>query len=259
MSLNRLCLRLAAIVALSNNGQSPWPTAAEDRVFDGRIEPIESMVSQDAPFPVILVETPVHENGLAGQKMDGKHFVDLVFDIGLGLRAEGEDSAFTIALPQTDSELDTALDLIENQVHRALARSEVFQSVCLGLVSVSSVLAPPEDNQRAAIRYVRYQVQVLRDSGVSRAVPQNLQPLLAALDANSAFAERAGMIRAAFAEDADATQSVLAMLDRKWSRETAEILGYSGLSAPVAWPSDIRAVIDHPAGVAEAPESGLAP
>ena len=123
MSLNRLCLRLAAIVALTNNGQSPWPTAAEDRVFDGRIEPIESMVSQDTPFPVILVETPVHENGLAGQKIDGKHFVDLVFDIGLGLRSEGEDSAFTIALPQTDSELDTALDLIETQVHRALARS----------------------------------------------------------------------------------------------------------------------------------------
>lgn len=254
MSLNRLCLRLAAIVALSNNGAAPWPTAAGSRIFDGRIEPLEDLFGCEGPAPIIMVETPVHEGGVAVQGLKGDSIVDLVFDCGMVV-SERSEEGFSIALPQTDSELDTALDLLEAQLHAALAASDLFQQVSQGILAVSSVLAPAEDGQRTAIRYVRYQVKLLRDHFTGQ-VPAHIAPLLTALAANPAFAERAQAIAAVWTAPAAANEALARMLDRKWSAGDADALGYSVAGGRV--PAQLNITIDHPAGYGEQEEGGLA-
>lgn len=124
MSLERTALRLAAVMALSNGYQPPYPTMATTRVYDSRQDPIEGLE------PGQLVPTIVlYTDNSDGQPLDGNNggppFIDtvhLVVEISLGMAREWKNQAgqpvIGIEAPQTEPELDAALDAFEWQVRR---------------------------------------------------------------------------------------------------------------------------------------------
>lgn len=260
MSLYRTIIRHMAVSALTNNGASPWPTAAEDRVFDGNIAALDGMFQPQEPRPYILVETPVHENPVPAQGIKpGINVVELVFDIGLMIAEDGGET-FSVSSPVNDSELDTALDLIELQMHRALASSSAFMGLFTNILEVTSGLAPAEDGQRAALRFVKYRLQCFTDPWHrgSSGVPAPMAPAITLLKQNAAYGARAQQIEAMLNTPSNANPSIRLMLDRKWSKPAAEAMGHEVTGAPV-FPSDLTPIIDHPAGVADDEPGGLAP
>lgn len=245
MSVNRLLLRLMAISALTANGSPPggiWPTAAEDRVLDGRLDSIRAVIDETGAQPVILVETPMDEGMPAWQGFREERTLDLVFEISLPVREDDGADGFVIGHPYSDSERNASLDLIEAQIHAALWSSDAFKALVCRLDGAASALATDDTGKSIAIRHLRYQIVTWKEQLVAGAVPQYAVPALALLDANPVFAARAAAIRARYAAPTDANAAIRLLLDRGWTRGTADVLGHH--TGPAAsWPETIRTVI----------------
>ncbi|MFZ4807472.1 MAG: hypothetical protein ACOYLQ_09465 [Hyphomicrobiaceae bacterium] len=122
MSLARTALRIATTMALSNGYQSPFPTLAGDRVFDSRQDPIAGVNPGDL-VPMIVVYTDDEKGDSISSNNGGPPFerrVSLTIEISLGMVGEQIEGTeiWTTSLPQTEPELDAALDLFEAQIER---------------------------------------------------------------------------------------------------------------------------------------------
>ena len=119
MSLQRLLLRAAFVRALSNGGAPPYPTIAEDRVYDSRIGDLQ-MTDAQSMLPVIAVYTDADEReqrdkgSLAG---GFNRTIEVALEISIGTWS-ADHNAF--GLPETDPELEALLDIMETQIWRAI-------------------------------------------------------------------------------------------------------------------------------------------
>lgn len=136
MSLSRLALRLAAVLALTTpTAAGGYPTAAGSRVFDSRIEPISDadawaeFLDQVEGKPVVTVYTEEQEaEPSAGDYPADRHFVELVVEILIAAKAmvtvedangqPREIGAIEAAI--STPQLEAQLDLIEQQVFNVL-------------------------------------------------------------------------------------------------------------------------------------------
>lgn len=123
MSFERTALRLAAAMALANGYAAPWPTLAQDRVFDSRQDPLEGLTVGDR-VPILVLYTDDDAGHTLSQNNGGppfEHKVHLVIELSLGMAVPGEgDGPISLTLPQTEPELEAALDAFEVQVSRVL-------------------------------------------------------------------------------------------------------------------------------------------
>lgn len=125
MSLERAALRLATVMALSNGFKPPWPTMAQNRVFDSRQDQIQGLeVGQVVPMIVVYTDDDTGHaisNNYDGPPFD--HDTHLVMEITLGqateYKADDEsDPVLVLIPPQSDPELEAAIDVLEAQVQR---------------------------------------------------------------------------------------------------------------------------------------------
>lgn len=125
MSLERAALRMATVMALSNGFAPPWPTMAQNRVFDSRQDQIQGLeIGQIVPMIVAYTDDDVGHaiaNNHDGPPFD--HETHLILEITLGQAAEykaddASDPVLVLIPPQSDSELEAAIDALEAQVMR---------------------------------------------------------------------------------------------------------------------------------------------
>ena len=130
-ALDRTALRLATVLALTNNDTTPYPTMAEDRVFDSLPDPSQLDFSSQTRLPIGIVHIDSDRRRSANQQNGGNPFsadVQLLIELKVVQQAEyDDDQAVAYGSPATDPELETALDLFEHQVcHALLAATNVW-------------------------------------------------------------------------------------------------------------------------------------
>ena len=174
MSLARTAIRIAATRAISGR------TLAGERVADSAIDPIDLRVT-DERFPIITVLTDDDiSDELSGRDMQGaSRHIDLVFQAALANRVETENGV-SIVIPQTDFGIEMSLDIIEQQIERALFASETeWSKVFMRLVPrvyrrTSRRGAGARKGVRFAAREIVYNLDAI-------AVPQPGKPMEAGL------------------------------------------------------------------------------
>ena len=199
MSLNRTALRLATVLALSNNFTAPHPTIAEARVYDSKLDPIEGHDPEDL-VPIIVVYTD-DDNGSALSENNGgpqyRRSVQLMIELSIGIIKQS-DTGQTVSLPETEPELEAMLDLFEHQVRFALADltsrwTILWHDMAKRTRSWSSQRhASSEGSVRWAARQITAQVEIEDDCTPEIAtatpdpapIPQHIVALLAAVDAD---------------------------------------------------------------------------
>lgn len=171
MSLSRLALRLAAVEAIRPSAavlaNQPLPTIAGKLVFDSRIDPIDDLSTREQ-WPVIVVYTE-EDHAQGGQASGGPEFkriIDLLFELSIVVRASGDQpGTFTAGTPATDSELESALDLMEAQILFALMygpSGKIWRAITGRRVPEYTSLPhrTSEEGVRLAMRSLRMKVQV---------------------------------------------------------------------------------------------------
>lgn len=218
MSLERTALRVAATMALSNGFQTPYPTMAQDRVFDSRQDPIEGLKKSDI-IPIIVVYTDENTGEMLSHNNGGPPFeqrCNLIIEISLAAvtQTEGEEEALGLKLPQTAPELDAALDAFEAQVSRVFRDQQGTWGEWLGKTLLrieswhSTRYVERESNIRLAARQIIARVKLPLEEGpevvFSTApptapapyIPAPLGPLLDAIvDSNGPYAPTAEAIQ----------------------------------------------------------------
>jgi hypothetical protein len=132
MSLERTALRIGMVMALSNAMQTPFPTVAQDRVYDSRIDPFQGLTEGDiAPLAIVYTDDDDRES-LSGNNggPPWRQSVNLVIELSMGMVGNlvGEDgnpmlgennTPLSTFLPiATEPQLEAMLDLFEEQVER---------------------------------------------------------------------------------------------------------------------------------------------
>lgn len=190
MSVYRSITRIAAVSAVNNLMQEPWPTLAKGNVFDSKIEPVEDMKA-DQVFPTCVIYTDYDKDYWSKGKMAiGSRNLNLTIEL-LVVQAEEVDNSgvFNVDCPETDSEIETTLDLLEDQVFRALRNGSVaadcFNYICVDCVGVVSRRgASFESGQRLAARQITLEMAAMMDpeAGV---VPAQVAAFLDQLEESS--------------------------------------------------------------------------
>ena len=157
MSLNRLALRIATVLALK--GQ----THAGDAVFDSRNATIDE-IAQDQAVPVISVYTDEDQPGDERQ-------VNLVIECAVSVlqaKGDGEPQLWT---PTTDPMLELNLDLMEAEIADALAEpdneaADIWRTLAPHIIKISSQrgVFGIETDQRLAARQRLLTVRLLNDT-----------------------------------------------------------------------------------------------
>lgn len=122
MTLVRTALRLATINALQGADGNSGPTAANNRVYDSRITDLDPEAFEDDAKPTIIVLTDSDEGEQLSRQNGGPPFrrnIDLVFELGM-IQKVRDDTGFDLEYPQTDAQLEAALDVLEFQIARRL-------------------------------------------------------------------------------------------------------------------------------------------
>lgn len=133
MSLERTALRLGMAMALSNAYSAPFPTIAQDRVYDSRIDAVQGLEVGDMA-PMVIIFTDDDDRDQLSHVNGGppwKQCVNLILELSIGMVAvltDENDQPMTddkgvplhTLVPgiQTEPELEAMLDLFEAQVER---------------------------------------------------------------------------------------------------------------------------------------------
>lgn len=196
MSLNRTALRLATILALTNNQTAPYPTIGEGRVYDARLDPILGVDSKEL-IPIAVVYTDDDNGSPLSENNGGPPFrrtVNLIIEISMGMIGEDDDGV-TFDLPLTEPELDAQLDLFEFQIRFALANTlnpwtALWWGTAVRILGWSSQrFVTSEGNARLAARQITAQVEIKDDclpeiavmGPLQSTLPANIQALLDAV------------------------------------------------------------------------------
>ena len=198
MSLTRLALRMATVMALRGN------TYAGTRVFDSRADAVQPEDFETAQ-PVIIVFTDADDMALEGNNwLDAERRIDLVIEVFMGSRLVHEDGQpDEVEIPQTDSGLELALDLVGRQIVKVLQGGvqgtwpELWREIVCRINKVSALRgAGTEKGVKYAAKQYIITVETIAEP------PFNLQledttwgSFVAALGADAATAPLAEVIR----------------------------------------------------------------
>lgn len=126
--MNRTALRLATLAALTNGGKEPWPTLANDSVYDSRRDMLND-VHERLRRPVIVIRTDNDArdnrgpNGLYNKQQARQTQMLLEISVVTASKERnpetGEDE-WVLGWPQTDPTLEAMLDMLEYQIEVAL-------------------------------------------------------------------------------------------------------------------------------------------
>jgi len=227
MSLNRLALRLAAICALTNNGRDPHPTLAGPYVFDSRLDPIENIIGDDTPLPVLTVYTD-RSNNLWPVQVNGENkraTANLFIEASVAVRAKNQAGEYEVCFPATDAEIETTLDVLGFQVKQTLFGSEVFAALVSELIQIEETRAATADGQRMAVNFLDMQFRVMPDKAYGR-VPDHFRPLIALLKDNPEYADRVPILEQLCIDPSAVAPGEITRRAQFWPRETARALGY---------------------------------
>lgn len=200
MSLYRMVTRIAAVSALNNYLQKPWPTMVGPNVFDSKIEPVEDMVA-DRAFPCIVVYTDYDKDHWTKGGGAFRHrLLSLTFEL-LVVQAQQmpRSSTWKLTASATDSELETALDVLESQIYRALSRgteaSDAFNYLCPTYTNVISRRgSSTEGGSRLAARQITLEMQSIREPAAG-IIPPDIEAFLSKVESFPDYAERIPDIR----------------------------------------------------------------
>jgi hypothetical protein len=239
MSLERIALRLAATMALANGFAAPYPTIAQDRVYDSRQDPIEGLKADDLVPILVLYTDDCDGNSLSGNNGGPPfdNYCNLVMEISLAAaeQLEGTNDTLGLKLPQTEPELEAALDAFEHQVLRVFRdrRGAWCRHLDEAIVRIeswqSSRYIDRESNIRLAARQITAKVKlpIAEDPLIEPApaeaepyIPAPLGPLIeAVIAAGGPYAATAGAIQAMLTANAPDTPMVLAPFERMRLKE----------------------------------------
>ena len=139
-------LRLAAVMAITNGYEAPFPTIARDGVFDSRVDPIEGgKIGDMAPIALVFTDDDDGES-LSGNNGGPpfRHIVKLIFELSIGMVGQlidgqgaplkdEQDKPILGLLPiATEPELELMLDLSKLTGHGrpgAVARPLILSTV----------------------------------------------------------------------------------------------------------------------------------
>lgn len=228
MTANRAMLRLAAIHALNNFNQQPWPTLAGPYIFDSRIEAIED-TKADHAYPLCVVYTDYDKDGFRhGSAIDKSRLVTITFEL-LVVQQAPQDDKTVIECPQTDSELETVIDIFENQIFKALvgtnSAAECFKYLVQSYETVISRRgASSESGKRLAARQITIEAAIPREPAKS-VVPGPVNAFLTDLEAAEEYRDRVPLLRDMYLLPAGRTDAEALLDANGWSTELGGILG----------------------------------
>lgn len=201
MSMNRMALRCAAVLALTNYYEEPWPTLAKGRVFDSRIDPVQGALKKDDLIPSIAVYTDADSGMPLSENNGGPPFrreVDLTLWLSIGQL--GEDSTAEnqiLELPDTDARLEAALDQFEFQARFALSNYQnkwgrLFLQQWSRMTGWRSDRLVTEGNVRLAARQMTATMEIrdddlpeiTTDPNAEPELPENIEAILKAVQAS---------------------------------------------------------------------------
>ena len=171
MSLTRMSVRAATVLALTNYYSAPWPTMARGRVFDSLIDPIQGAKKDDL-IPSITVYTDDDVGNPLSENNGGPPFRrEVTMSMWLTIGQMGEDDDVgdqTLVLPQTDAQLEAMLDLFEYQVRFCFANyqnkwSRLMTGLFTRVNSWKSDRLATEANVRLAARNITAIVELCDD------------------------------------------------------------------------------------------------
>ncbi|KAB2699331.1 hypothetical protein F9K79_09565 [Ochrobactrum sp. Kaboul] len=248
MSVYRSLTRMAAVCALNNYLEEPWPTLAGPFIFDSKIEPVEDM-KIDRVFPCVVVYTDYDKDPWpkAGRVHEDR-LMSLTFEmLVVQTVKKDEDGAmepYSLECPSTDSEIETTLDALELQMFRALTKgtiaSDVFNYLCTSYQTVVSRRgASVEGGLRLAARQVTVEMKAIRENAAG-VIPGDIQRFLDRLQTFPDYSDRVDDIVAMLTANAADTPNDRAMKMLGYTRDLAEKLGSPTgaqplLTTPIVW------------------------
>jgi len=230
MSINRLIARIAAVCALDNYLHSPWPTSAGPNIFDSKIEPVEEMKSGQ-PFPCVVVYTDYDKDhwnkGAASNKARWMTVTLEMLIVQASKRSAS--SPFKLSCPVTDSEIETALDILEVECLRALTHgteaSDAFNYICPSpATTISRRGASADGGQRLAARQVTLEMKAIRDNAAG-VIPPVIAAFLTKLEEHDDYAARVSELREVMTAPASGTSFERTMWTLGYTRDLMVRLG----------------------------------
>lgn len=231
MSIYRLVTRLATVHALNNYLEEPWPTLAGPNIFDSRIEPIEEM-KFDRVFPCVVVYTDYDKNHWPKAKSaHAERLLSITLEL-LIVQAKTDapsSSTFRLDCPETDSEIEESLDVLEAQILEALkggsVASDALQYLCPGMVDcVSRRGASVEGGHRLAARQMTLEMKALREN-LTGVIPPAIGAFLDKLEQHDDYRDRVPGIRDFITAPAAASSAERSMRAFGYTRALLELLG----------------------------------
>lgn len=245
MIIDRLIARWALVAALTNYAAAPFPTLLGKMVFDSRIEPVEDF--QDLrTLPICVVYTDYDKDGWRHHSIKRPRVLSITLEVlvaQVGKAPPEADAEYALAYPETDSETEAFLDILEHQIRVALdadnAAAECWRHLFQAASNVVSRRgATAEGGNKLAARQIT--VEAVMPGGTTQGVLA--PPIAAFLDDIVAkehyYAEYADKVRALYEAPASlsAAQQLIAAMG--WSHDLSGKLGYEP-GGSVVLPSDV--------------------
>ena len=245
MIVNRMVLRLAAVNALTNFGQAPFPTLVENMVFDSRIEPVEDFKEEEI-LPVVVIYTDYDKDHWPHRSaMNKDRVLTVTFELLLAQVTEappnaGQPGSFVVRYPNTDSAIETALDMLEVEIADALAADNPAANCWKHLITrhvavVSRRGATVEGGTKLAARQVTVEA-VMPRGPVPGLMPPEIGAFLDKLEQHEDYRSRVPLLRNAYLKPDNLTPSEMKLRLLGLSNEAGAALSYLRGVQPVSAP-----------------------
>ncbi|NRA89282.1 MAG: hypothetical protein HRU28_18275 [Rhizobiales bacterium] len=184
MSFNRLYVRSCLVALFSNGGEAPYPTLAQNRVFDSKIDSYDYFTT-DVPSPAITVYTDGDRGFNYNQNDDNDRVIEIVIEFGVSVLVEEQvvvnateaatgDNTETethsyVGTPVTDAELEAKLDFLEQQIKNCFLNpnnlySQIWTKFVIEMTEWSSQrVATIETGTKLAARQIQVMVKICDD------------------------------------------------------------------------------------------------
>jgi len=167
--------RLTAVAALRGK------TWADDRVFDSDNTPLADVLTAGAgakPYIVVYTDTDNRLDMEGTDVITSRREMNLVLEIGVASKVEGEAGGVQIKTPLTDEGMEMALDMVENQAIAALFGdpqsdwAELLKGFVIRVTRINGVRgASAERDRRWAARQLGIVCDVISDLPFGCPVP----------------------------------------------------------------------------------------
>lgn len=237
MSIYRMIARMAAVCALNNYMQEPWPTLAKGFIFDSKIEPIEDM-KFDRTFPCVVIYTDYDKDHWPRSgRIHDPRMMSFTFEFLVVQNKDDGNGGFTLECPMTDSEIETVIDILENQTLMALKAgneaSDAFNYICPSIhQTISRRGSTVEGGMRLAARQLTIEMDAIRPPLMGGA-PPIINAFLSRLETFPDYADRVDAIRAALTPFDSQTEAEARMRVMGYARSVADMLGQPQGPQPV--------------------------